>query len=201
MVEFGEAGDFQIGTVVSVNAAGKVVRTTANQVYGIIAEVRLIVDINSERLTAAQVVRRGSFKADELIVADDTSLRVLAPRMRELGMYLEGLEATLAAPFRITRVNPTIGEVNMQDVRLDVWVDGSIDDSARIFWDQTEQASSTVLDHSHVWCTIPALGATVRVVKVWVAQTPWRSNEVNFAVVPATGVLPPPAPLTGRAAK
>lgn len=141
LLEFGAAGEYDVGTVVSLNAQGKVVRTsnaTAANVYGIIALERAIVDIASERDTTAHVIRRGSFNADELEVADDTSLTVLAERMRELGMYLEGLARTVAPPFRLRKIHPTRAETGMTNVRIDVWCEGSWDDTAKIFVDGAE---------------------------------------------------------------
>ena len=199
--EFGEAGSFPIGCVVSLigigNAPGKIVRTsnaTIAGVYGIIAEDRIIVDIDSERSPHAHVIRHGSFKADALTIADDTSLTAVEGRLRELGIYLEGLAMSVAPPFRIRRVSPNIAEVNTVDLRIDVFVDGSVDDSARIWWNNVLQVSSVVLDFSHLWCTIPDTGATVRVVPVQVRQGTWISNTINFAVVPAVVAPPPPPP-------
>src|SRR5262249_20260830 len=204
LLEFGAAGSYEVGTVVSL-VNGKIVLTsnnTAGAVYGIIAVERYISDIDSERELTAHVIRRGSFNADGLEVADDTSLTVLAPRMRELGMYLEGLARSIAPPFRLRKIHPTRAEAGTTNLRLDIWVEGSWDDSARIFWDGTIQNSTTVLDFSHAWCTIPLVEgasnpALSKAVKVQVRQGSWQSNEIIFDVAPSTAP-PPPLPLTAN---
>lgn len=184
MVPFGESGEFDIGTIVSLDAEGKIVKTNAanaNEAYGIIAEDRTILDIDSERNPSANVIRRGSFKAAMLSVAEDTSLEALAPRMRELGMFLEGLEAAKGIPFRLRTILPTRAVVSEINVRLDCWVEGSIDDSAKIWFDGVEQVSSTVTDYSHVWATIPSVGTA----KVQIRQGSWASNEILFGIAPS----------------
>jgi hypothetical protein len=192
--EYGENGEFEIGQIVSLDAAGKVVKTVgANvaSVYGVIAEERVIVDLNSERYTHAQVIRRASLKADELVIGDAALLRQLAPVMRNLGLYLEGLEATLAAPFRLRSIDPTFAEVNATGVRIDVYVDGSMDDSTVIWFGNTELTNTVVLDFSHAWAQTN-MPTAVQTIAVTVRQGPWTSNPILFGVLP--GVVPPPAP-------
>lgn len=148
---------------------------------------KTIFSLDSERHLAAHVIRRASLKADELTIADDTNLSTVATRLREIGIYLEGLEFSIAPPFRLRSISPNMGQVNMTSVAMDVYVDGSVEDTAVIVCNNTAQSSTSFIDFSHLHCVIPNLGPNVRVVKVWVTQGTWRSNEMNFSIVPAVG--------------
>jgi hypothetical protein len=206
LLEFGDSGDYELGTVVSLTADGKVVKTIGGggtgdntaQVYGVIAQERMIADIDTERFPAAHVIRRASLKAELLVVHDSTSLSEIAERMRSIGLYLEGLAGSVAPPFRIKLLTPTVAETNQTNVRIDVWVDGSMEDTARLWFDGGKLPTSIRPDFSHIFATIPTMGAAERVVKIQVRQGAWRSQEVNFAIKPAVTTPPPPAPLPPR---
>ena len=124
--EFGAPGQYEIGRIVSLDGNGKVVVTAVpnkNAVYGVNLQERLIIDLDSERRTEAVIARHGSFKAEKLLC--NAPLRNVVTRLRELGCYLEGLEAALAPPFRIRTIDPTWSPPDTTNLVLHIWGDGS----------------------------------------------------------------------------
>jgi hypothetical protein len=90
--EFGAAGDYPLGSVMAADGDGKVVMASdGSDVFGILVEERIILDLAAERMPSAKVARNGSFRADQLHVAEGSSLASMVPRLRELGIFVEGL--------------------------------------------------------------------------------------------------------------
>ena len=129
LCEIGANGYYPIGTVVIKRDDGKIVVAVNAEVarlYGVVVDERWVIDIASERNPSIPVARKGSFKATMLRVADGSSLAVMASRLRELGIYLEGLAASVAPPFRIRYINPDRSLPDALNVVLTVNLDGSI---------------------------------------------------------------------------
>ena len=92
--EFGDSGGYPLGSVMAKNPEGKVVIAKDDMIdslYGILVEERIIVNLTEERRPTANVARRGSFRADQLFVHEGSDLALMAPRLRELGILLEGM--------------------------------------------------------------------------------------------------------------
>jgi hypothetical protein len=109
--QLGESGEFPIGSVVCRDGNGNfIMATNANvaSLYGILLEDKSIADITTatEEEKACSVARHGSFKAEMLSVAVGSSLVNMADRLRELGIYLEGLGAVVQPSFWITTLTP-----------------------------------------------------------------------------------------------
>jgi hypothetical protein len=184
--ELGAAGMFELGSVMARDSEGKMILARddiADDVYGILCEERWVIDIASERRLDVPIARRGSFKAEMLHVADGSSLRTMVGRLRELGCYLEGIEATYAPPFRIRALVPTFATAGDTNIRIRVMGDGTFKDTARIWYNGAE--ITTNFEDYTALNTVLATSGGVGVYLVQVRDGTERSNVVNFEIRPA----------------
>ena len=142
--EFAEAGEYPLGTIMCLDTNGRLVGadgTNNNELYGILLEERIILDIASERNTTGILARRGAFKAEMLTVAQGADIRPMVPILRNLGIYLEGVAAVTALPFRIRAISPDWAAPSSTDVVITVNMDGSLPDNAIVRWNFDDRIS------------------------------------------------------------
>ena len=135
MCELGDDGSpvaYELGQVMALDPNGNVVKADDSNIarlYGILCQERIVLSTSSERLKSVPIARHGSFKAEMLQVKEGSSLALMAPRLRELGIYLEGLEARIAPPFRLRYLHPNWANFGATNVEILVSSDGSLPSS------------------------------------------------------------------------